>query len=95
MTEAETIANRIEQAISGTAFTAFDFSDISSARNAGNVLGRMYSKGQLAKAIRGVYYVSRVNANSKSRHVSHKKPAELLSRHREIESTIRSLLAMQ
>ena len=60
MTEAETIANRIEQAISGTAFTAFDFSDISSARNAGNVLGRMYSKWQLAKAIRGVYHVLRL-----------------------------------
>ena len=73
MTEAEVIANRIEQAIPGTAFTAFDFSDISSARNAGNVLGRMYSKGQLAKAIRGVYYVSRVNANPKSRHVSCEK----------------------
>ena len=59
MTEAKAIANRIEQAIPGTAFTAFDFSDISSARNAGNVLGRMYSKGKLAKAIRGVYYVPR------------------------------------
>lgn len=57
MTEAKAIVERIEQTAPGTAFTASDFSDISNVRNAGNVLGRLYSKGRLAKAMRGIYYV--------------------------------------
>lgn len=57
MTEAMTIAKRIDEMGAGVAFTAADFLDVASARNAGNVLGRMYAKGKIAKAVRGVYYV--------------------------------------
>lgn len=56
-TEAERIAERIAAEGPGKAFTAADFSDVASARNAGNVLGRMHARGELARAIRGVYYV--------------------------------------
>ncbi|WP_130811219.1 DUF6088 family protein [Olsenella sp. Marseille-P4559] len=57
MTEAETIAERIESIGAGRAFTAADFSDIAGRRNAANVLGRMHAKGGLARAVHGVYYV--------------------------------------
>lgn len=57
MTEAKTIDSRIAEIGAGKAFTAADFSDVASARNAGNVLGRMHAKGRLARAVRGVYYV--------------------------------------
>ena len=57
MTEAKAISRRIGQIGVGKAFTAVDFSDVASVRNAGNVLGRMYAKGRLARAVRGVYYV--------------------------------------
>ena len=56
-TEAGRIAERIAAEGPGRAFTAADFADITSARNAGNVLGRMRALGELARAIRGVYYV--------------------------------------
>lgn len=56
-TEASQIAERIAAAGPGRAFTAADFSDVASARNAGNVLGRMRARGELARAVRGVYYV--------------------------------------
>lgn len=55
--EAKEVAARIAAAGPGRAFTAADFSDVTSARNAGNVLGRMYARGELARAVRGVYYV--------------------------------------
>lgn len=48
---------RIAAAGPGRAFTAADFSDVTSARNAGNVLGRMHARGELARAVRDVYYV--------------------------------------
>lgn len=57
MTEAKAIAARIADIGPGKAFTALDFSDVASPRNAGNVLGRLYAKGKLARAVRGVYYV--------------------------------------
>ena len=57
MTEAKAIDSRIAQIGAGKAFTAADFSDVASPRNAGNVLGRMHAKGRLARAVRGVYYV--------------------------------------
>lgn len=57
MTEAESIAKRIEGIGVGRAFTAADFSDIAGRRNTANALGRMHAKGELARAIRGVYYV--------------------------------------
>ena len=57
MTEAKTIDSRIAEIGAGKAFTAADFSDVASPRNAGNVLGRMHAKGRLARAVRGVYYV--------------------------------------
>ena len=56
-TEAGRVAERIAAEGPGRAFTAADFSDIASARNAGNVLGRMHARGKLARAVRGVYYV--------------------------------------
>ena len=56
-TEANRIAERIAAAEPGRAFTAADFGDVASARNAGNVLGRMHSRGEIARAVRGVYYV--------------------------------------
>lgn len=56
-TEAREIATRIASAGSGKAFTSADFSDVASTRNAGNVLGRMCARGELARAVRGVYYV--------------------------------------
>lgn len=56
-TEAGRVAERIAAEGPGRAFTAADFADITSARNAGNVLGRMHARGKLARAIRGVYYV--------------------------------------
>lgn len=55
--EAKEVAARIAAAGPGRAFTAADFSDVTSARNAGNVLGRMHARGELARAVRGVYYV--------------------------------------
>lgn len=55
--EAKEVAARIAAAGPGRAFTAADFSDVTSSRNAGNVLGRMYARGDIARAIRGVYYV--------------------------------------
>ena len=55
-TEAGRVAERIAAEGPGRAFTAADFADITSARNAGNVLGRMHARGELARAIRGVYY---------------------------------------
>ena len=57
MTEAKAIDSRIAEIGAGKAFTAADFSDVASPRNAGNVLGRMHAKGRLARAVRGVYYV--------------------------------------
>ena len=57
MSEAESIADRIESFGPGKAFTAVDFSDIAGRRNAANALGRMYARGGLARAVRGVYYV--------------------------------------
>ncbi len=57
MTEARTIRTRIVAMGAGKAFTAADFSDIASARNASNVLGRMHASGQIVRAVRGVYYV--------------------------------------
>lgn len=57
MTEASTIEERIAAAGPGRAFTASDFSDLASARNAGNVLGRLHSRGKVERALRGVYYV--------------------------------------
>ncbi len=57
MTEAKTIDSKIADIGAGKAFTAADFSDIASPRNAGNVLGRMHAKGKVARAVRGVYYV--------------------------------------
>lgn len=56
-TEAGKVAERIAAEGPGKAFTAADFTDIASARNAGNILGRMHARGELARAIRGVYYV--------------------------------------
>lgn len=56
-TEAGRVAERIASEGPGRAFTAADFADITSARNAGNVLGRMHARGELARAIRGVYFV--------------------------------------
>lgn len=56
-TEAGKVAERIIAEGPGKAFTAADFVDIASARNAGNILGRMHARGELARAIRGVYYV--------------------------------------
>lgn len=61
-TEAGKIAEKIAAIGPGKAFTAADFTDLTSARNAGNVLGRMYARGKLARAIRGVYYVSERSA---------------------------------
>lgn len=55
--EAKEVEARIAAAGPGRAFTAADFSDVTSARNAGNVLGRMHARGDLVRAIRGVYYV--------------------------------------
>lgn len=40
----------------GAVFTASDFSDVSDTRNAGNVLGRMHARGEIGRALRGVYY---------------------------------------
>ena len=57
MTEASAIEARVHSFGPGKAFTAADFSDIANQRNAGNVLGRMYAKGTLSRATRGVYYV--------------------------------------
>lgn len=57
MTEATAIDSQIIQIGAGKAFTAADFSNVASTRNAGNVLGRMHAKGKLARAVRGVYYV--------------------------------------
>lgn len=56
-TEAGKVAERIAAEGPGRAFTAADFSDIASTRNAGNILGRMHARGELTRAIRGVYYV--------------------------------------
>lgn len=56
MTEAQRIADAIEKMRRGRAFTAADFADVASARNAGNILGRMHARGEIARAIRGVYY---------------------------------------
>ena len=57
MTEASLIEDRIAETGPGHAFTASDFSDLTSMRNAGNVLGRMHSKGRIERALRGIYYV--------------------------------------
>lgn len=57
MTDSGKVAERIATEGPGRAFTAADFADITSARNAGNILGRMHARGELARAIRGVYYV--------------------------------------
>lgn len=62
MTEAKTIDSRIAHMGAGKAFTAADFSGIASQRNAGNVLGRMHARGELARAVRGVYYVPEKSA---------------------------------
>ena len=56
-TEAKEMAARIAEAGPGRAFTASDFSDVTSARNAGNVLGRTHARGDIARAVRGIYYV--------------------------------------
>ncbi len=55
--EAQAIASLIMSWGPGKAFTAKDFTDVAGVRNAGNVLGRMYACGELARATRGVYYV--------------------------------------
>ena len=57
MTEAEAIAKRIASFSAGRAFTAADFSDVAGRRNAANALGRLHAKGEIARAVRGVYYV--------------------------------------
>lgn len=57
MSETEAIAERIKGFGAGRAFTAADFSDIAGRRNAANSLGRMHAKGEIARAVRGVYYV--------------------------------------
>lgn len=62
MSEAQQIANRIEEIGAGKAFIASDFTDITNTRNAGNSLGRMWGQGKIAKAIRGVYYVPEYSA---------------------------------
>lgn len=56
MTDSGKVAERIAAEGPGRAFTAADFADITSARNAGNILGRMHARGELTRAIRGVYY---------------------------------------
>lgn len=56
-TEAGLIADRIAGLGPGRAFTASDFADVAGARNARNALGRMHAKGDIARAVRGVYYV--------------------------------------
>lgn len=61
-TEAKIIAERIAAMGPGKAFTAADFADVTNARNASNVLGRMHSRSKLARAIRGVYYVPEKSA---------------------------------
>lgn len=55
-TETKRISEKIDAAGPGKAFTAADFTDVTSARNAGNALGRMHARGELARAVRGVYY---------------------------------------
>lgn len=57
MTGTEVTAKRIENFGAGRAFTATDFSDVAGRRNAANALGRLHAKGEIARAIRGVYYV--------------------------------------
>lgn len=55
MTAAKEIAKRIEGAPPGTVFVPSDFHDISSADNANAILSRMTRKGEIMRAIRGVY----------------------------------------
>lgn len=55
--EAQAIGSLIMSWGPGKAFTAKDFTAVAGVRNAGNVLGRMYARGELARATRGVYYV--------------------------------------
>ena len=55
MTAAKKIAKRIEKAPPGTVFVPSDFHDISSVDNANAVLSRMTRKGEIMRAIRGVY----------------------------------------
>ena len=62
MTEAKSIDRQIVRIGAGKAFTAADFSDVASKRNAGNVLGRMHAKGRISRAVRGVYYVPECSA---------------------------------
>lgn len=57
MTEAKAVETRIHSYGPGKAFTAADFSDIASQRNAGNILGRMHARGVISRAMRGVYYL--------------------------------------
>ncbi len=57
MSDAQAIVAKIERIGRGKAFTASDFSDVTNVRNAGNVLGRLYARGDISRAMRGVYYV--------------------------------------
>ncbi len=57
MTESKQIEARIADIGPGRAFAASDFSEVASARIAGNVLGRMHARGKISRAVRGVYYV--------------------------------------
>lgn len=57
MTDAKLIEKRVDEIGPGKAFTSTDFTDLSSSRNVCNVLGRLYSRGKIARAVRGVYYV--------------------------------------
>ncbi len=55
MTAAKMIAKRIEGAPPGTVFVPSDFHDISSVDNTNAVLSRMTRKGEIMRAVRGVY----------------------------------------
>lgn len=55
--EAGGVAGRIAVEGPERAFTAAGFADIASARNAGNILGRMHARGELTRDIRGVHCV--------------------------------------
>lgn len=54
--------SRIECFGAGRAVTAADFSDVAGRRNAAKALGRLHAKGEIARAIRGVYYVTECSA---------------------------------
>lgn len=55
MSAARTIENRIAQAEPGTVFVPSDFHDVASVDNANAVLSRMARRGEVVRAMRGVY----------------------------------------